>query len=106
MFSAVSEEETKQRVSWPFPQLEDELGVRGVRTFFISSQDPDLDIGLGQFGNGFWNPVLKFIFNSSRADQLETETKRVSCVVTITQRLNRSGSTSGSPTRRFFSISS
>lgn len=50
-----------------------------THTFFISSQDPDLDISFGQFGNGFWNPVLKFIFNSSRADQLENETNRLSC---------------------------
>lgn len=46
----------------------------GDGTFFISSQDPDLDISFGQFGNGFWNPVLKFIFDSGCSDQLENET--------------------------------
>lgn len=44
-------------------------------TFFISSQDPDLDISFGQLGNGFWNPVLKFVFDSSRSDQLDNGTE-------------------------------
>lgn len=49
--------------------------LSGDGTFFISSQDPDLDISFGQFGNGFWNPVLKFIFDSSCSDQLKNGTK-------------------------------
>lgn len=52
-------------------------GGSGDRTFFISGQDPDLDVGFGQFGNGFRNPVLKFILDGSRADQLEKETSSV-----------------------------
>lgn len=53
--------------------------LSGDGTFFISSEDPDLDISFGQFGNGFWNPVLKFIFDSSCSDQLENGTKTLTC---------------------------
>lgn len=52
--------------------------IWGDCTFLISSQDPDLDVSLGQFGDGLWHSFLQFVFDRCRPNQLDRGTLLVS----------------------------
>ena len=45
----------------------------GLSTLLVSGQDPDLDVGLGQVGDGLWNSVLKLVLDGRGSDHLEQE---------------------------------
>lgn len=47
--------------------------VSGDGTFLISSKDPDLDLRLGQCGDGAWDSILQFVFDGCSPDQLDGE---------------------------------
>lgn len=41
-------------------------------TFLVSRQDPDLDVGLGQGGDGLGDSVLQLVLDGRGPDQLDT----------------------------------